>query len=216
MVHKFYYQKFIREHSIRMKYYASAFKGKHFIFFSNNCIAGFVYHDIKHIFESPTINTRIDCISYLNFLKDIEYYLSSELIEIKNYDWPAGIIYGRDKILNVVVQFLHSSSFYEAKKEWDRRKERCLSIFESCPIISVYCFDRSDASQITDNLINSYLNLDEKLHLEMMLPSDKRYSFLKDNRLAFAFTNQKIGRRYYDKCKFYKKLKLLYNVRNIR
>ena len=210
MSHKFYYQRFIREHSLRMKYYAFVFRKKHFVFLTNNCIAGFVYHDIRHTFESPTINTRIDCVSYLNFLKNIKFYLSSELIEINGFDWPAGVIYGKNSNANVIIQFLHSNSFSEAKKEWDRRAKRCLGIIDTSPIMSVYCFDDSDKSFISRDLINGYFDLDNKLHFEIMLPDDKRYAFLRRNILAFAFTNLKIGRRYYDKCKFYKKLKSFY------
>ena len=47
---------------------------------SNNCTAGFIYHDLGLKFLSPTINLTVK--DFPLFISHLEHYLSCELIEI--------------------------------------------------------------------------------------------------------------------------------------
>ncbi|MBF7066806.1 DUF1919 domain-containing protein [Campylobacter volucris] len=51
--------------------------------FSNNCIAGFLYHDYRMEFLSPTINLQLSPIHFIKFCSNLDYYLSLEIEEIK-------------------------------------------------------------------------------------------------------------------------------------
>lgn len=45
---------------------------------SNNCLGGFVYHDLGLKILSPTINAV--CRNYIQFLKNYKYYLSMDIV----------------------------------------------------------------------------------------------------------------------------------------
>lgn len=100
---------------------------KDFTLFSNNCLAGFIYHDLGLRFDSPTINTRIERKYFYYFALNPKAYLDSEVIE--DYETeeklkiPVGII-KPEGLPYIRVRFEHYASFEEAKEAWDRRKKR--------------------------------------------------------------------------------------------
>ena len=91
-----------------------------FTIISNNCIAGFIYHDLNMSFLSPTINLTINNHDYIKFLLNIEHYLSLQLVEVKSNDkrYPVGLLG------DIGINFIHYNSFEEAKMAWERRKTR--------------------------------------------------------------------------------------------
>ncbi len=91
---------------------------------SNNCVAGIIYHDLGLQFKTPTINLRIPFDDFLTFAEDLYGFLSEEVEEVKNSDetFPVGKICHDGK--TVILEFMHFSSFEEAKDRWDARKKR--------------------------------------------------------------------------------------------
>ena len=59
-------------------------KNKNFTIISNNCTAGFIYHDLGLKFLTPTINLFIRTDEYITFANNLEYYLSCSLIQDKS------------------------------------------------------------------------------------------------------------------------------------
>lgn len=87
---------------------------------TNNCLAGFLYHDLDLPFRSPTINLWLDSKDYLFFLKSLKDIKSKTLNEVKKtrYEYPVGIID------NYHVLFQHYDNFEQSKSAWMRRVDR--------------------------------------------------------------------------------------------
>ncbi len=99
---------------------------KDFSLFTNNCLAGFIYHDLGLRFLSPTINIRIKPREFIEFMSDLKYYLKQELVLDKNNDkdFPVGILKGDENHDSITINFEHYSNFTEAKEKWKKRIER--------------------------------------------------------------------------------------------
>lgn len=94
-------------------------KNKNFSIICNNCNAGMIYHDFGISFMTPTINLYMFPEDYVKFCENLDYYLKQELIECESrYNFPMG------KLDDVEICFDHAKNFHEAKKGWDRRKQR--------------------------------------------------------------------------------------------
>lgn len=96
-----------------------------FTLISNNCTAGFIYHDLELEFLSPTINLFIPDEDYIRFLQNLDYYLAQEMTidghgwnEAEQYEYPIG------RIDDVTIQFIHYASDEQAIKKWEERKKR--------------------------------------------------------------------------------------------
>lgn len=86
---------------------------------SSNCNGGIILHDLGLQFNTPTINLYFGAEDYLKFVSDLSGYLQKELTETESgYDYPAG------RLGDIIIYFMHYSSFAEAKKKWDERKKR--------------------------------------------------------------------------------------------
>jgi uncharacterized protein (DUF1919 family) len=133
-------------------------KYKAITIFSNNCIAGFLYNDYRLKFNSPTINLQISPQNFIKFLKNINYYLSIELIEEKEPDIDDFIRLGGQTINfpvgrldDIVVYFQHYHSFDEAKEKWDLRKKRIIWDKIYVILMDTYC---------TEDIIEQFFKLD--------------------------------------------------------
>ncbi len=97
-----------------------------FTLFTNNCVGGIIYHQYNKQFTSPTINLFFYMPDYIQFLKNLDYYLKTPL-EYRNKskyasgttNYPVG--YWPD---NVEIQFLHYNSATEVDDIWNRRIQR--------------------------------------------------------------------------------------------
>lgn len=97
---------------------------KDFTIISNDCCGGVIYHRIGKKFSSPFINLYIEHDDYIKLLKNLDYYLSSELVEIHSEEkYPIGILGSLEPIK---LHFYHYNSFFEAKNSWDKRKQRII------------------------------------------------------------------------------------------
>lgn len=106
-------------------------KNKDFTIISNNCWGGIIYRDFNLPYNSPTVGLFFMAEDYIKFIYDLRSYMNEnlEFISIEdskyknylkklNYNSPIG------KLKDVEIMFLHYSSEEEAKKKWDRRKQR--------------------------------------------------------------------------------------------
>ena len=113
------------------------------IILCNNCIGGFLYHDFKQKFLSPTINLQIEADSFLRMCNNLEEYMKKTLIEYDSPDnmklfaeWhthPFPIGYLGD----VKIFFQHYRSFEEAKIAWEKRSHRMIELMKSGALVNV-------------------------------------------------------------------------------
>lgn len=100
-------------------------RNKNFTILSSECAGGVIYHDLVLRFDSPTINLWFTPSDYLTFLKNLKYYLeTNELVEDKKnkLDYPVGLL--GEKGRQIKLYFQHYTNFDDAKKKWNRRKNR--------------------------------------------------------------------------------------------
>lgn len=113
---------------IRNKYYRKMLKNRNFTIISNNCWGGFIYQIFKLPYSTPTIGLFLFAEDYVEFCRNIKYYLSKQIIFIEkdkskynNYilkNYPIG------KIDNIEIHFMHYKSKEEAIEKWEKRKKR--------------------------------------------------------------------------------------------
>ena len=114
---------FVTNRDKHLKSLRSRLKNNAFSLFSNNCLAGFIYHDLGLEFLSPTINLGISPKELILFMLDLKYYLNTKLIEVRNSkeSYPVGILKGDKNHSDIKVKFAHYLSFKEAKEKWIKR-----------------------------------------------------------------------------------------------
>lgn len=96
--------------------------------FSDDCWGGYVYHDLKLLFCSPTVNLSFrHKQQYIDFVNNYHTILSQKMEcvregNVRNNEYPIGKL--TSDCGDVIIQFIHSISFDDAVSEWDRRKNR--------------------------------------------------------------------------------------------
>lgn len=70
----------------------------------NNCIGGFILHDLGLRFDTPTINMFFHDLDFFDFVEHFDYYIKQPLVQIKNPkydknapDYPVAILSGGGK-----------------------------------------------------------------------------------------------------------------------
>lgn len=101
---------------------------------SSNCFAGRIMQDLKMEYNSPTLGLYFMYPDYIEFLKNLKYYITEATIEfvehskypigdIKRSKWrhwyPIGLLGGK-----IEIHFLHYHSEKEAEEKWYRRCKR--------------------------------------------------------------------------------------------
>ncbi len=94
---------------------------------SDDCWGGNVYDYLYLQYNSPTVGMWIDKDDFARFVEDIPGFLNSGLDmesdgDIETGVCPVGVLSKNNK--HVRIQFIHSASFDDAKKKWNRRKKR--------------------------------------------------------------------------------------------
>ena len=91
----------------------------------NSCWGGFTYHNVGMPFTSPFINTFIRDCDYIRMLENLNGYMKEELefvgIEYNEYfkrSYPVA------NCGDVPINFVHETSFENAKSCWEKRKHR--------------------------------------------------------------------------------------------
>ncbi len=98
-----------------------------FSLISNDCIGGVICHDLGEQFRSPLVNVGISNDSYLDFVQNLEYYLSCEIKEKKDDSkpYPVGILIPKDnEHIAVELNFVHDHSYEAACQSWKKRCTR--------------------------------------------------------------------------------------------
>lgn len=81
-----------------------------------------VLHDYKLGFNSPFVNLFIEAEDYLKVVSNIKYYTSGDLIMTDitgTSPYPKGLLQN-----DVILHFMHYSTFEEAEKKWRQRCRR--------------------------------------------------------------------------------------------
>lgn len=178
-----------------------------FTLISNNCIGGIVYHNLGEQFRSPTINLYIQGEEYLEFVKNLKYYLEKcELIECNNSDknFPVGILQSEDGYRTIHIYFQHYKTFQEAKEKWDERSKRVN--YQNIFYIWEFYDDVYDSE-----LIKAF----DLLPIKKMCLLHREFPEIKNKVIFSCYTNGKpmgrifardgiFGRRYLDKFDYVK------------
>lgn len=98
-------------------------KNKNFTIISSNCIGGFINHELKERFNSPTVNLFFKPKDYLKFISNLRHYIQDcnlkENISLsKKYGYPVG------NLDDLTIYFQHYDSFSLAKEKWIERSKR--------------------------------------------------------------------------------------------
>ncbi|SHJ51738.1 DUF1919 domain-containing protein [Hespellia stercorisuis] len=90
-----------------------------FTILCNNCIGGVISHDMGLRFLSPTVNLYIRPFDFVKMLKNLDYYLSADIVECEStLPYPVG------KLDDIIIFFKHFKTIDEAREKWDDRKKR--------------------------------------------------------------------------------------------
>lgn len=98
-----------------------------FSLIANDCVGGVIYHDLGEQFRSPTVNLWIPNAQFLEFAKNLKYYLSCEIKETPDdtKPYPVGTIVPADEAhIPIEVNFMHYPSFEEGYAKWRERSAR--------------------------------------------------------------------------------------------
>lgn len=91
--------------------------------FSNDCVGGVLMKNYGLPFNTPTVNCAINPGNFVRYLKYLEHYMGCELAEKESdLGFPVGELVS--ELGNIEIQFMHNSSFQEAKEAWKRRTNR--------------------------------------------------------------------------------------------
>ncbi len=93
-----------------------------FVIISNNCWGGQVYQWFQKPYQTPFVGLFLYGPCYMKFLRDIDYYLASELVFIqaskykkRPKTYPIGVLD------DIEIHFTHYKSEEEALEKWMRR-----------------------------------------------------------------------------------------------
>ncbi len=106
-------------------------KNNNFTIISDNCWGSKIYKDFNVRYNTPFVGLFMYSPCYIKLLKNLDYYLQSELYfikeskyninkELRKQKWyPIGLL-GNE----IEIHFLHYKSEAEAENKWMRRKKR--------------------------------------------------------------------------------------------
>lgn len=178
--------------------------------FSNNCLASFIYQDLKVEYLSPTIGVQIPIIDFCKFCKNVSHYVKQNLIEGDSKDFETVFKnVGGDNInfpcaflSDIKIMFQHEKTFEEAKEKWARRLLRIKK--DTIVIMWVHSFE------LCPNLINQINSIIFKKIIltdcKKMIENDDWY-FLKIPKGKEWWQQDKNGIRYFEKLNWRKILK---------
>lgn len=122
------------QYEVKRKIRNCMLHNKEIAIISNNCIGGKLAHDFGLRLNSPIVNMQIVPEDYIRFLKNMEYYLSIEVDEVKEineeclekYKKVGGskIEFPVGRIDDIYLYFAHETDFESAVEKWNRRKSR--------------------------------------------------------------------------------------------
>ena len=177
--------------------------------FSNNCLASFIYNDLRAKYLSPTIGIQIPIKDFINFCQDTNSYLSRELKEGDHLNFEADFRkVGGNKIDfpcaylgDVKIMFQHEKLFSEAKDKWIRRSKRVQR--DKLVIIWVHKFELS--SELI-KLINS-IKCEKVILTDFKGIKHKDWYYIKIPKGKEWWQQDRSGIRYFERLNWRKILK---------
>ena len=96
-----------------------------FSFFTPNCMAGILMHDLGLRFLTPTVNLMMKQTDFLQFMLNLDQYLKGEFrfFVYTEYSCPCAHLHC-DGLPDVDVHFIHFHTREEAERKWRERAER--------------------------------------------------------------------------------------------
>lgn len=169
---------------------------------SSNCIGGMCYHDANLEFLTPTINCSIK--DFLTFCLFVDKYILFDLVEDTNNNekYPVGILVGKDGLPSIKINFVHYSSFKEAKEKWVARSARMAS--HEGKVCIIYCTSNLSQKQVEEFLqIQAYKKVCFYKTTSVSLPDHPSSKFvhvpLKYQKVDYSnYTGLFSRKRYYD------------------
>lgn len=91
-----------------------------FSIIASNCNGALILHDLGLRFNSPFVNLWMKPKDFIKMLKDIQYYMSRELVFTKEdgIDYPVGLLD------DIRIYFQHYKTEQDAKSKWEDRAKR--------------------------------------------------------------------------------------------
>lgn len=163
----------------------------------SNCIGAILLHDLHLRFDSPTVNLWFEAADFVEFVENLEHYLSVPLTQVQmdtKLGYPVGYLEGKVKIY-----FQHFTSPEQAVEKWEARKKRV-----DIDNLFLICTDRDG---MTKELLERYLQLPHKKiifvsHKDMVLGEECIYVPGFENEASLpdmsSWADCK-GHRYYEK-----------------
>ena len=94
-------------------------KNKTFSLLTENCMGGYIFHQLGLPFSSPTINMMIYSDQYKKMILNFDYYIN--LIPIPTID-PNFPHIPCAKLDDIILPFTHYNSTEEGIQAWEKRK----------------------------------------------------------------------------------------------
>ena len=92
---------------------------------SRHCWGGLLFNQLGLKFTSPFVNLFLIDKDFNKLSKNFSYYMSQELVfDREEYEHNLKRNYPVGRLDDVCIYFNHYTSFEEAKRKWDERKER--------------------------------------------------------------------------------------------
>ena len=94
--------------------------------FTPNCLGGILFHDLGLQFLSPTVNLMLTQKDFLEFVLNLDDYLSGEFEFFKHNEHccPCACLTPKNGDKKITIVFTHYHSEQEALDKWNARKER--------------------------------------------------------------------------------------------
>lgn len=90
---------------------------------SRDCIGGYIYQQLNHLYTSPTIGLYMSNIDFIHFCCDIPAFLEGRLEPI-NSKMPFPVCVLNSSAGQIKLYFMHYHSESEAIKKWEKRASR--------------------------------------------------------------------------------------------
>lgn len=105
-------------------------RNTNFTIFTENCLAGVIYHDFNMQFRTPLINGGFSTEDFIKFLQRPQYYMEQELVFVSNKDKSLPEFYRELDVPVARLGDLHYRfTHYQMSEEkicaiWNKRKAR--------------------------------------------------------------------------------------------
>ncbi len=194
--------------NLHIKKIRKKLKNENFTIITNNCMAGFIYHDLGCKFLTPTINLFMGTEDFVVFAKELKYYAECDLVEYKDdtKNFPVGKLQAKDKEhKDIIINFNHYDNFQHAKEKWQTRCRR-INYSNICVMMEFYddVYDEKSLQDFQEIPYKSKIILTHKPYPN--IKNTFAVSCYENNmpRAKLFEINEKTGKRYLDEFDYIK------------